>query len=115
MGELETNRKGAGRSARISAVLFVIAFLAVLGGVCWCAYVALHEPTPAGTESTALELIVTPDPALCKWLTAVAAGASLIIAVAQKIAGSNPVRSLVTAGGLVALQAVTTGIELLMR
>ena len=115
MGDSETSRKGAGRPARVSAVLFVVAFLAVLGGVCWWAYVAWPEPTPARKESTTLELIVTPAPALSKWLTVAAAGASLVIAVAQRIAGSNPIRFLVTAGGLVALQAVTTGIELLMR
>jgi hypothetical protein len=115
MGELETSRKDAGRPPRVSAVLFVVAFLAVLGGVCWSSYVAWHQPTPAKTESTPLGLIVTPGPALCKWLTVVAAGASLVIAAAQRIAGSNPIRFLVTAGGLVALQAVTTGIELLMR
>ena len=113
MGELETSRKDAGRPATVSAVRFVVAFLAVLGGVCWSSYVAWHQPTK--TESTTLELIVTPDPALCKWLTVVAAGASLVIAAAQRIAGSNPIRFLVTAGGLVTLQAVTTGIELLMR
>ena len=115
MGELETSRKGARRPARVSAVLFVVASLAVLGGVCWAAYVAWREPTPAITESAALELIVTPDSALCKWLPVVAAGASLVIAVAQRIAGSNPIRFLATAGGLVALQAVTAGIQLLMR
>jgi hypothetical protein len=115
MGELETSRKGAESSARVSAMLFVVVFLAVLGGVCWCSYVAWHEPTPARTESTALELIVTPDPALCKWLPVVAAGAWLVIAVAQRIAGLNPIRVLATAAGLVALQAVTVGIELLMR
>lgn len=115
MGELEANRKGAGTSARVSAVLFVVAFLAVLGGVCWCAYIAWHEPTPARTESTALESIVTPDPAQCKWHPVVAAGASLAIAVAQRIVGSDPIRFLATAGGLVAPQAVTVGIQLLMR
>ena len=115
MGELEASRKGAGTSARVSAVLFVFALLVVLGGVCWCAYIAWHEPTPARTESTALELIVTPAPALCKWLPVVAAGAWLVIAVAQRIAGLNPIRVLATAAGLVALQAVTVGIELLMR
>src|SRR5690242_16686010 len=98
MGELETSRKGAGKPARVSAVLFVV-FLAVLGGVCWCAYVAWDEPTPARTESTAPELIVTPDPPLLsEWLTVVAADASLVIAVAQRKAGSNPIRFLATAG-----------------
>jgi hypothetical protein len=97
MGELETSRRSAGTPAGVSAV-FVVAVLAVLGGVCWCAYVAWHEPTPARTESAAVELIVTPDPALCKWLPVVAAGASLVIAVAQRVAGSNPIRFLATAG-----------------
>jgi hypothetical protein len=47
MGELEASRKGAGTSARVSAVLFVFALLVVLGGVCWCAYIAWHR-TDAG-------------------------------------------------------------------
>jgi hypothetical protein len=47
-------------------VLFVVAFLVILGGVCWSAYVAWHGPTPATTASIALEFIVTPDPGIAE-------------------------------------------------
>jgi len=62
-------------------VLFVVAFLVILGGVCWSAYVAWHGLTPATTASIALEFIVTPDPALRKRLPLLVRDASLIIAV----------------------------------
>jgi hypothetical protein len=115
MGELEISKPQAPKRTKLSAALFAIGFLAVLAGVCWCGYLAWHEPTPRRTESSTLDLIVTPDPALCKWLPVVAAGASLVIAVAHRLAGSNSIRFLATAAGLVALQAVTAGIEVLMR
>ena len=90
MGELETSRRGVGKRATGSAVSFVVAFLVILRGVCWSAYVAWHVPTPATTASIALEFIVTPDRALRN----AACGRQRCVVghrVDTEIAGSNPI------------------------
>ena len=115
MGELGISRNQGPKRTGLSATLLAVAFFAVLGGVCWSGYVAWHEPAPVRTEGSAVELIVTRDPALYKWLPVIAASASLAIAALQRIAGSNPIRFLAAAAGLVALQGITAGIEHLMR